>query len=1650
MALHIFKINEYDYQAERMQFEAVCQFLRKSYNDSDKECFLIGNYNIEGVELDGLLITSGGIRILEFKNWGGNIIARENGEWTSEKKIIEGGAGEKTPYEQIILDKSRTTKGLVKLLGITPQQISAAIIFWQDANIDTTSLSDSVKTWLRVFDNRNLSFILEGLDGQVMSEDFVRGVPEKLRIEEFSEESLRNQNSIINEIYEPEASTNFFDELESALKFRPDYQRTYEAMYQTFRKCLNQKTDQIRITFGGDFAKTDYLLKEYKAKSPLVKATNDTRVHLRNRKGLSSAELEVLCLYDLKNLCQFISFIYKAEIPQSLKAEFPKDIITTHRPKPLSDYIRVIVDNWDDEFVYVQSEDATDGESKKVCYQHGNVNYPYDWTYLKNLFYKDAQLNLIQPIEKDGVIYPELIIFEPDYLVNISTVAHCFTSYAESPYVDLIKKLDPENKPENFLMGNLAGQMLDEAIYQLPNTYSYKDTISKFFNANALCILAAEQNYYSKTTKPLNWSYTFHQEAQKQKQNIAKVIHETLPLNISDFKAKSGIVEPSFFSEMLGLQGRIDYLQMDFKLLIEQKSGKGAFPYDNFIKPKQTDEHYIQMLLYMAWIRYNFREIYELNNRELHEFLLYSKYTDSLLGLGFAPELIFNAIKVRNRLAWTEMLYTLPNGYRILDELKPEKLNFKNASDSLWDKWQRPWIASILDPIQQASELEKAYYFRFLTFISNEHAMSKLGNKTKDSSGFAATWHDPLDDKLKAGNIYNRLELVSPTNTYRGQVKSVTLGFTETNENDMANFRAGDIVILYPYDDEEPNACKTIVLRGTIKEIKTGTITIELRYAQSDKRFFIKYGENIKYKEKKNKKKLWAIEHDFMESSYSSQYKGMQSFLSAPKERRDLLLLQREPKTDKTVELKGDYKEFNELALRVKRAKDLFLIIGPPGTGKTSFGLLNTVKEELMEPDTNVLLLSFTNRAVDEICSKLSAEKIDYIRMGGEFNCAEEYKNHLFCKRVEQTDKEKVKTMLYSTRVYVGTTASLLSNILLFQFKQFSLAVIDEASQLLEPHLIGLFSEQKDGIPAIKKFVLIGDYKQLPSVVLQDENISKVHDVLLKDIYLNDCRLSLFERLLKKYAKNKDVTYMLHKQGRMHHDIALFPNYSFYNNQLEMVPLPHQKECLPLKGDGKNGITDLLQTRRISFIATEPPKDKVNSDKVNIVEANMIAAMVMKIYEIETTDKFEVDSTVGVIVPYRNQITTVRKAIDKYGIPVLHNITIDTVERYQGSQRKYIIYGFTIQHYYQLKFLTSNVFEDEIDGSIVDRKLNVAMTRAEEHLVMFGNAELLSNNFTFFKLMEFVRSKHGFFRVSENDFVSGHFQVPQYETDDLDLSKATFTVSNRYNKAFEHHILQPVKEASGEEWPSKVFGNDMVTNLTAIGYGRINFSNQLNMFDEMMSPERQVLIYCYYIMRQHYCSSRNIFTSYKDWLESQINSFNGRVQMIDIGCGPATCGIAFTEIFKDIAPHLVYTGIDVSSEMKRMGKLLWDEVHGKELQIQMIDSFNALGSSFWEGCSELPSLVIINMSYFFSNVNAQFTERLATQINEIMKKYPLNRYLFFIQHSECDKKLNSYKVFKRIISTNVNVIKDESSMFSYILNHKERTLDFCYTILTST
>ncbi|MBO5885738.1 MAG: DNA helicase, partial [Bacteroidaceae bacterium] len=98
--------------------------------------------------------------------------------------------------------------------------------------------------------------------------------------------------------------------------------------------------------------------------------------------------------------------------------------------------------------------------------------------------------------------------------------------------------------------------------------------------------------------------------------------------------------------------------------------------------------------------------------------------------------------------------------------------------------------------------------------------------------------------------------------------------------------------------------------------------------------------------------------------------------------------------------------------------------------------------------------------------------------------------------------------------------------------------------------------------------------------------------------------------------------------------------------------------------------------------------------------------------------------SVGVIVPYRLQIVQVMQEIASLGIPERNGITVDTVERYQGSQRDVIIYGFTVRQPYQLQFLCSQSFVEQ--GAVIDRKLNVALTRAREQLVLIGNPTILS------------------------------------------------------------------------------------------------------------------------------------------------------------------------------------------------------------------------------------------------------------------------------------------------------------------------------------
>ena len=174
-----------------------------------------------------------------------------------------------------------------------------------------------------------------------------------------------------------------------------------------------------------------------------------------------------------------------------------------------------------------------------------------------------------------------------------------------------------------------------------------------------------------------------------------------------------------------------------------------------------------------------------------------------------------------------------------------------------------------------------------MQFVANEHALSRIGNRTKENSGFAATWNTTIEDKREAGNIYEQLS-IHPIVNDEGKIEDVHFTFDTTKSTtidaDLSNFREGDIVLFYPYTAyEQPDATATLVFRGTITDIHTDKVTVRLRNAQTSRNVFDHYHT-----------KVWAIEHDFMESSYNAQYRGLHAFLSAPQSRRDLLLGQRQ------------------------------------------------------------------------------------------------------------------------------------------------------------------------------------------------------------------------------------------------------------------------------------------------------------------------------------------------------------------------------------------------------------------------------------------------------------------------------------------------------------------------------------------------------------------------------------------------------------------------------------------------------------------------------------------------------------------------------------------------------------------------------------
>jgi len=154
------------------------------------------------------------------------------------------------------------------------------------------------------------------------------------------------------------------------------------------------------------------------------------------------------------------------------------------------------------------------------------------------------------------------------------------------------------------------------------------------------------------------------------------------------------------------------------------------------------------------------------------------------------------------------------------------------------------------------------------------------------------------------------------------------------------------------------------------------------------------------------------------------------------------------------------------------------------------------------------------------------------------------------------------------------------------------------------------------------------------------------------------------------------------------------------------------------------------------FFSSKKNKNENIFGKKNEAEANLVVKIVEEIKMLynKNCKNFDNSKTIGIIAPFRNQIALIKQKLEEANIKNYEDITVDTVERFQGSQRDIIILSFAINSPFQL----NGIINTNDEGS-VDRKLNVALTRAKEQLILIGNDAILLKNMIYKNLIEFVK-----------------------------------------------------------------------------------------------------------------------------------------------------------------------------------------------------------------------------------------------------------------------------------------------------------------------
>ena len=589
-----------------------------------------------------------------------------------------------------------------------------------------------------------------------------------------------------------------------------------------------------------------------------------------------------------------------------------------------------------------------------------------------------------------------------------------------------------------------------------------------------------------------------------------------------------------------------------------------------------------------------------------------------------------------------------------------------------------------------------------------------------------------LQRKVKRGDVWYPLTMGK--SYYNSLNQRVVEVFRETDEDIEHNFEYGKPVVFFSVDGED--------------KISYFKMTASVSYVDGN-RMVIAVPDNGQLIDVQSADKV-GVQLFFDETSYKMMFNALDKVISAKGRLgylRDLFYSRMEAGTFSFSPMHFSYlnRTQEEAVNKVLRAKDVAIVHGPPGTGKTTT-LVEAIYETLMR-ENQVLVCAQSNMAVDWISEKLVDRGVNVLRIGNpsrvndkmlsftyerRFEAHPEYemlwalrkairevkanrksgdrKYHQKIERLKERATEievRIHNELFSEARVIACTLVGSSNRLL-DGQKFGTLFIDEAAQALE-------AACWIPIRRVSRVIFAGDHCQLPPTIKSYEALKG----------------GLGKTLMERIVENKpEVVTLLKMQYRMNEEIMRFSSDWFYNNQVESAPDVKFRSILDLDIPMTWVDTSQFVFPEDSGISFKEEFVGESFGRINKAEAELTMLALQQYFEKIGKERILQERIdVGVISPYRAQVQYLRRQLKarEFFKPYRELISVNTVDGFQGQERDIIL----------ISLVRAND-EGQI-GFLRDlRRMNVAITRARMKLIILGDASTLTRHPFYKKLYEYI------------------------------------------------------------------------------------------------------------------------------------------------------------------------------------------------------------------------------------------------------------------------------------------------------------------------